>query len=280
MRSSHDTANPRLVEVLTSEAPSAIHWLEEFGVEFTRSNGGYRLARCGGATRTAAAPGRRSHRACDHEGACARRTKRAPASSFHTTRSAPRAARGRLARFVRDEGRCRRRSTPAPSCSPPAAAALPRPRHAASSPPTIRTPPARSREIALEAGCRGARPRRVAVPPERRRLAGDDAGLLDPGDDARLRRRAAQRRRRGVHRLARAARRGFAGDLRRGRGGPRASTPEAAGRRSGSTRRGSRPRTPRSRFRTCFAATAARASTLSRSRSTRIPSSTIRTVGS
>jgi L-aspartate oxidase len=51
MRSSHDTANPRLVEVLTSEAPSAIHWLEEIGVEFTRSNGGYRLARCGGATR-------------------------------------------------------------------------------------------------------------------------------------------------------------------------------------------------------------------------------------
>jgi L-aspartate oxidase len=51
MRSSHDTAEARLVEVLTSEAPSAIHWLEEVGVEFTRSNGGYRLARCGGATR-------------------------------------------------------------------------------------------------------------------------------------------------------------------------------------------------------------------------------------
>jgi L-aspartate oxidase len=56
MRSSHDTANPRLVEVLTSEAPTAIHWLEELGVEFTRAsssgqNGGYRLARCGGATR-------------------------------------------------------------------------------------------------------------------------------------------------------------------------------------------------------------------------------------
>jgi len=51
MRSSHDTANPRLVEILTSEAPSAIHWLEELGVEFTRENGGYRLARCGGATR-------------------------------------------------------------------------------------------------------------------------------------------------------------------------------------------------------------------------------------
>jgi aspartate oxidase len=51
MRSSHDTANPRLVEVLTSEAPAAIHWLEELGVEFTRANGGYRLARCGGASR-------------------------------------------------------------------------------------------------------------------------------------------------------------------------------------------------------------------------------------
>jgi aspartate oxidase len=51
MRSSHDTANPRLVEVLTTEAPDAIHWLEELGVEFTRENGGYRLARCGGATR-------------------------------------------------------------------------------------------------------------------------------------------------------------------------------------------------------------------------------------
>src|SRR5437667_12609790 len=50
-RSSHETANRRLGEVLTTEAPGAIHWLEELGVEFTRENGGYRLARCGGATR-------------------------------------------------------------------------------------------------------------------------------------------------------------------------------------------------------------------------------------
>ncbi len=39
------------IDVLTSEAPGAIHWLEELGVEFTRENGGYRLARCGGASR-------------------------------------------------------------------------------------------------------------------------------------------------------------------------------------------------------------------------------------
>jgi L-aspartate oxidase len=49
-RSSHDTADRRLVEVLTSEAPGAIHWLEQLGVEFTKENGGYRLARCGGAS--------------------------------------------------------------------------------------------------------------------------------------------------------------------------------------------------------------------------------------
>jgi L-aspartate oxidase len=50
-RSSHETADMRLVEILTSEAPATIHWLEEQGVEFTRENGGYRIARCGGASR-------------------------------------------------------------------------------------------------------------------------------------------------------------------------------------------------------------------------------------
>jgi L-aspartate oxidase len=49
-RSSHETADLTLVEILTGEAPAAIHWLEELGVEFTRENGGYRLARCGGAS--------------------------------------------------------------------------------------------------------------------------------------------------------------------------------------------------------------------------------------
>jgi succinate dehydrogenase / fumarate reductase flavoprotein subunit/L-aspartate oxidase len=50
-KSSHETADMKLVEVLTGEAQSAIHWLEELGVQFTRDNGGYRIARCGGATR-------------------------------------------------------------------------------------------------------------------------------------------------------------------------------------------------------------------------------------
>ena len=51
MRSSHGTAEPALVDVLTSEARGAIAWLEDLGCAFTRDNGGYRLARCGGASR-------------------------------------------------------------------------------------------------------------------------------------------------------------------------------------------------------------------------------------
>jgi succinate dehydrogenase / fumarate reductase flavoprotein subunit/L-aspartate oxidase len=48
--SSHGTADPALVEVLTGEAPEAIAWLESIGVEFSREGGGYRLARCGGSS--------------------------------------------------------------------------------------------------------------------------------------------------------------------------------------------------------------------------------------
>ena len=68
---------------------------------------------------------------------------------------------------------------------------------------------------------RGARLRRIAVPPERRGLAGEHAGLLDSRDDARVRRRPPERRRRGVHGLARASRRGEPGDRRGGREGQR-----------------------------------------------------------
>jgi aspartate oxidase len=50
-KSSHETADMRLVEALTGDAQGAIHRLEELGVEFTRENGGYRIARCGGASR-------------------------------------------------------------------------------------------------------------------------------------------------------------------------------------------------------------------------------------
>src|SRR5260370_39571980 len=46
-RSSHETANRHLVEILTSEAPGAIHWLDERGGAVTReTRGSDRLARC------------------------------------------------------------------------------------------------------------------------------------------------------------------------------------------------------------------------------------------
>ena len=52
MKSSRDTADPRLVAALAGDGPSAIHWLEELGCSFNRDpDGGYRLARAGGATR-------------------------------------------------------------------------------------------------------------------------------------------------------------------------------------------------------------------------------------
>src|SRR4051795_12108739 len=40
MASSHETANPALVEVLTGDAQGAIAWLEEIGVAFTRDPDG------------------------------------------------------------------------------------------------------------------------------------------------------------------------------------------------------------------------------------------------
>ena len=51
MRSSHDTADPVLVEALVGDGPAAIAWLEELGCAFTREDGHYRVARCGGASR-------------------------------------------------------------------------------------------------------------------------------------------------------------------------------------------------------------------------------------
>src|SRR6201993_3598125 len=67
-RSSHEAADTRLGQGLTGEGPGAIHWLEELGVEFTRDNGGYRLARCGGATPKRPPPGGGRTRHPDNKG--------------------------------------------------------------------------------------------------------------------------------------------------------------------------------------------------------------------
>ena len=141
MRRSHDTADLRLVEILTGDAPSAIHWLEELGVEFTGENGGYRLARCGGATR------KRLLQVGDRTGHAITKALREAFEAGGGTMlansplSALEPAENGGARPSRREGTTR--STPRRSCSPPAAAASARPRSAASSRRTIRTRPAR-----------------------------------------------------------------------------------------------------------------------------------------
>ncbi len=274
-QSSHESADRRLVEVLTAEAPGAIHWLEELGVEFTRENGGYRLARCGGASR------KRLLQVGDRTGhAITKQLREAvESSSIQTFPKSPLtelqagengwralcgehvidagtvvlAAGGRCFRVAEERGELT-------TNHPGATGEVTRDRR-------------RARR-------RDARLRRAPVPPERRRLAGADAGLFDSRDDARLRRRAPQRRPRGVHRLARArgtrSRRRSSTRWRQAAGSRRPT----ADPRSTSTRRASPRVMPRSRSRTCFAATARAGSTRSRSRSSRFPCCTTRTAGS
>ena len=137
--SSHETADKRLVEVLTGDAQRAIHWLEELGVAFTRENGGYRLARCGGAS------AKRLLQVGDRTGhAITKALREAWEAGDGTT-----FANSPLADLERDGERlaraCRRarRRRGRRSSSPPAAAATPWPRSRASSRPTTRTRPAR-----------------------------------------------------------------------------------------------------------------------------------------
>ena len=138
-KSSHESADMRLVEVLTGDARSAIHWLEELGVEFTRENGGYRLARCGGAS------AKRLLQVGDRTGHAITKALRDAFEAGGGTLFAnspltrARAARARLARDLR-RARARRRRR---SSSRPAAAAIASPRSAASSRRTTRTRPAR-----------------------------------------------------------------------------------------------------------------------------------------
>ena len=129
----------RLVEVLTSEAPSAIHWLEELGVEFTKENGGYRLARCGGAS------AKRLLQVGDRTGHAITVALRDAAEAGAVTLfpKSPLAALEPTEHGWRARVRRARRSTPRPWSSPPAAAATPRPRSAASSRRTIPARPAR-----------------------------------------------------------------------------------------------------------------------------------------
>ena len=207
-------------------------------MQFTRENGGYRIAKCGGASR------KRLLQVGDRTGHAITTALREAweSSAGHDAPEEParepRAGRERLARALRRRTRSTRRGR--------ARRRRPLLQGGRGARRALDEPPGRDRRGDADRARprrRGARPGRAPVPPERRRLAGEHAGLLDPRDDARLRRGAAQRRRRGVHRLARPARRGLAGDRRRGREGERrrdARRPAGGAARHDAHRRGRR----------------------------------------
>ena len=175
MHSSHETADPRLVAALTAEAPDAIARLERFGVAFTHDADGALPA---GALRRrdaqAPAAGRRPHRARDRDRAARGGRRGRRASRRSTTRRCEaldadavglagdaRAARGRQPRRRgrRDRARGRR-------------ALLRRGQAARHVLDQRRRRDRRGDRDRARGRLRGARPRRPAVPPERRPLAG------------------------------------------------------------------------------------------------------------
>ena len=144
MRSSHETADPRLVEALVGDAQARDPLARGARLRVHARERRLPPRALRRRVAQAAAPGRRPHRPRDHEGAArgARGRRRHELPEPRARRA--RADRRRLARVVRrSRTATSRRSTPAPSCSRPAAAATPRPSAATSSPRTTRTRPAR-----------------------------------------------------------------------------------------------------------------------------------------
>ena len=138
-KSSHESADMRLVEILTGDAQSAIHWLEELGVEFTRENGGYRLARCGGAS------AKRLLQVGDRTGHAITKALRDAFEAGGGTlfANSPLSGARAGARTAGARPAASTSSTRRPWSSPPAAAASGSRRSAASSRRTTRTRPAR-----------------------------------------------------------------------------------------------------------------------------------------
>ena len=139
-----DGRTRELVEMLTGSAPETIRWLEHHGVEFTREDGGYRLARCGGATRRRLLQvGDRTGHAIATGAAQGRAVRRPHRDARPRAAGRPRARRRVGAGDASSTPASASRSSAAPSCWPPAAAASRRPRRAASCRRTAPAPRAR-----------------------------------------------------------------------------------------------------------------------------------------
>ena len=150
-------------------------------------NGGYRLARCGGATR------KRLLQVGDRTGHAITKALREAFEEgdgselpYHLLADLEQTSAGWRATSTRKDGETVTIEAGAVVLAR-AAGATRRRRSSASFPPST-TCDRRGDADRPRDRRRGARPRCAPVPPERRRLrAGDDAGLLDPGDDPGLR---------------------------------------------------------------------------------------------
>ena len=178
----------RLVEILTTEAPQTIHWLEEQGVEFTRENGGYRLARCGGATRKRLLQvGDRTGHAITtalREAAESAGIATFPKSPLHELEPTEHGWRARCgdheleagAVVLAAGGRCYREAQERGELST---------NHPGATGETT--------QMAVELGAETRDLDALQYHPNGGAWPADDAGLLDPGDDARIRCGAPQR---------------------------------------------------------------------------------------
>ena len=204
--------------VLTSEAPGTIHWLEEQGVKFTRVERRLPARPLRRREPQAPAPGRRPHGPRDHDARCGRRS-RARASQVFPKSPLAELERGRrrLARPLRRPrsieagavvlaagGRCFREAEERGELSTNHPGAT-----------------GEVTQIALELGAEARDLDALQYHPNGGAWPENMQGYSIPETTRAYGAVLLNAERRGVHRRARSARRGLAGDLRRGREGPR-----------------------------------------------------------
>ena len=204
----------RLVEVLTGDAQSAIHWLEELGVEFTRDNGGYRLAKCGGATQ------KRLLQVGDRTGHAITKGLRDAVEALEHHRARERAARTSSSR-AGARASASTRSTRARSSSPPAGRCYKEAEERGELSTNHPNATGEVTQIALGLGAEARDLDALQYHPNGGAWPANMQGYSIPETTRAYGAVLVNSARRGVHRLARPARRGLAGDLRRGREGER-----------------------------------------------------------
>ena len=168
LQRSHETADMRLVEVLTGEAQARSTGSRSSGSS-SRARTAATASPAAAARRQAPAPGRRPHRPRDHEGA-ARRVRGAASGTRFANSPLRRARAGAATAGARRVGDARR-STPATVVLAAGGRCYAEAEERGELSTNHPNATGEVTRIALDARRRGARPGRAPVPPERRRLA-------------------------------------------------------------------------------------------------------------